>query len=193
MDGHQHLKHAGQRQTLTEFRSRFWITKGKSYVKHLLNRCVICKRYNTRHYFYPKSPNLSSFRLDKSTPFSACVIDYIGPLYMKDVYNDHQEDEHQLFKSFVLPVKQSVKKTLGNSTVCFNEPQVLLYEIELVLNSRPLGFVYDNDLEEILTLYHLLFGYKLHICNSSIQDNVEINLVLSKRVHCMTMLLNHFW
>ena len=31
-DGHQRLKHAGQRQTLTEFRSRFWITKGKSYV-----------------------------------------------------------------------------------------------------------------------------------------------------------------
>ena len=32
LDGHQRLKHAGQRQTLTEFRSRFWITKGKSYV-----------------------------------------------------------------------------------------------------------------------------------------------------------------
>ena len=112
---------------------------------------------------------------------------------MKDVYNDHQEDEHQLFKSFVLPVKRSMKKTLGNSTVCFNEHRVLLYETELVLHSRPLGFVYDNALEEILTLHHLLFGCKLYICNSSIQDNVEINLVLSKWVHCMTMLLNRFW
>ena len=102
----------------------------------MLNRCVICKRYNTRHYCYPKSPNLPSFRIDKSTPFSACRIDYVGPLYMKDVYNDHQEDEHQLFKSFVLPVKRSMKKTLGNSMVCFNEHRVLLYETELVLHSR---------------------------------------------------------
>ena len=47
----------------------------------------------------------------------------------------------------VSPVKRSMKKTLGNSTVCFNELQVLLYEIEPVLNLRPPGFAYDNDLE----------------------------------------------
>ena len=86
-----------------------------------------------------------------------------------------------------------MKKTIGNSTVCFNERQVLLDEIELVLNSRPLGFVYDNDLEEILTSHHLLFGRKLYTCNSSTQGNVEVNLVLSKRVHHINMLLNHFW
>ena len=68
----------------------------------MLNRCVICKRYNTRPYCYPKSPNLPSFRLDKSTPFSACGIDYIGPLCTKNVYNDQQENEHQLFKCYVV-------------------------------------------------------------------------------------------
>ena len=85
-----------------------------------------------------------------------------------------------------------MKKTLGISTVCFNELQVFLYEIELVLNSRPLGFVYDNDLEEILTARHLLFGRKLYTCNSTVQDNVKINLILPKRVHHINMLLNHF-
>ena len=44
---------------------------------------------------------------------------------------------------------------------CFNELQILLYEIKLVLNSKPLGFVYDKDLQEILTPNHLLFGRKL--------------------------------
>ena len=86
-----------------------------------------------------------------------------------------------------------MKKTLGNSTVCFNELQVLLHEIELVLNSRPLGFVYDNDLEEILTPNHLLLGRKLYTSNSSIQSNVKINLVLLKRVHHINTLLNRFW
>ena len=101
MDCHQRLKHAGQRQTLIELQSRFWITE-RTVLKYLLNRCVICKRYNTRFYCYPKSPNLPSLRVDKSTPFSSCGIDYIGPLYMKNVYNDQREDEHQLFKCYVV-------------------------------------------------------------------------------------------
>ena len=68
----------------------------------MLNRCVIFKRYNTRPYCYPKNRSLPSFILDKGTPFSAYGIDYIGPLYMKNVYNDQQEDEHQLFKCYVV-------------------------------------------------------------------------------------------
>ena len=47
--------HAGQRQTLTELWSRFAITKGNTYVKYLLNRCAICKRYTARPYSYPES------------------------------------------------------------------------------------------------------------------------------------------
>ena len=97
------------------------------------------------------------------------------------------------WERLVSPVKRSMKKTLENSTVCFNELQILLYEIELVLNSRPLGFVYDNDLEEILTPNHLLFGRKLYTSNSSIQGNVKVNLDLPKRIHHINMLLNHFW
>ena len=200
-------------------------------------------------------------------------MDYIRPLCTKNAHNDHQEDEHELFKCnvvlyrwattrgvaldfdsaktfvnslkkfisqkgypriillengtafiaeltqnfaatrnikwkyslteatwfegfwerLVLPVKRSVKKTVGNSTVCFNELQFLLCEIEFVLNLRPLLFVYENDLEEILIPHHLLLRCKLYTCNSSIQDNVEINLVLPKRVHYINMLLNHFW
>ena len=68
----------------------------------MLNQCVICKRSDTRPYCYPESPNLLSFRSDKSTCFSVCVIDYIGLLYTKNVYNDQQEDEHQLFKCYVV-------------------------------------------------------------------------------------------
>ena len=96
------------------------------------------------------------------------------------------------WERLVSPVKRSLKKTLGNSTVCFNELQVFLYEIELVLNSRPLGFVYDNDLEEILIPHHLLSGRKLYTCNSTIQDNVKINLILPKLVHHINVLLNDF-
>ena len=40
---------------------------------------------------------------------------------------------------------------------------------------------------------HLLFGCKLYTCKSSIQDNVEIYLVLPKRIHHINMLLNNLW
>ena len=57
----------------------------------------------------------------------------------------------------------------------------------LVLNWRPLGFVYDNHFEQILTPDHLLFVLKLITCNSSIQYNAEINSVLLKHVHHINM------
>ena len=114
LDCHQRLKQAGQQQTLTELRSRFWITKGKSYVKYLLNRYVICKLYNTRPYCYPKSSNLPSSRFDKSTPFSMRGIDYIGLLSTKNVYNDQQNDEHQLFKCCVVLYTYITRRVVSN-------------------------------------------------------------------------------
>ena len=91
----------------------------------------------------------------------------------------------------VSTAKRSMKKTLRNSTVRVNELQILLYETELVLNTRPLGFVYDHNLE-ILTTNHVLSGRELHTC-SSIQGNVGIKFILPKRVHQINMLLNHFY
>ena len=84
-----------------------------------------------------------------------------------------------------------MKKTLRNSPVRVNELQILLYETELVLNTRPLGFVYDHNLE-ILTTNHVLSGRELYTC-SSIQGNVGIKFILPKRVHQINMLLNHFY
>ena len=80
----------------------------------MLNRYVICKFYNTRPYCYPKSPNLPSSRFDKSTPFSVCGIDYIGLLYTKNVYNDQQDHEHQLFKCYVVLYTYTTRRVVSN-------------------------------------------------------------------------------
>ena len=52
--------------------------------------------------------------------------------------------------------------------------QKVTKEIELVLNSRPLGVLYDDNLEETLTLNHLLYGHQLHFnnYNDSVGDGV---------------------
>ena len=63
----------------------------------------------------------------------------------------------------------------------------------MILNSRPLGFVYDNDYEDILTPNHLLFGRKLYTSNETQQSNIMDEFDSTKRYNHLNMLLSHFW
>ena len=47
-DAHNRIKHLGERQTLAEIRSCYWIPRGKSFVKKVMHRCITCKRFNSR-------------------------------------------------------------------------------------------------------------------------------------------------
>ena len=49
-DAHNRIKHLGERQTLAEIRSCYWIPRGKSFVKKVLHYCITCKRFNSRPY-----------------------------------------------------------------------------------------------------------------------------------------------
>ena len=44
--------------------------------------------------------------------------------------------------------KRCLKKTIGRAYFSFFKLQTVTNEIELVLNSRPLGALHDDDLEE---------------------------------------------
>jgi len=68
----------------------------------------------------------------------------------------------------------------------------VFYEVELIMNSRPLCNLFDDDFEEILTPNHMLYGRKLAITSN--KENYEnINESLSKRVKYLNELLEHFW
>ena len=93
-DAHNRIKYLGERQTLVESRSYYWIPRGKSFVKKVLHRCITSKRFNSRPYLYPKSPNLPKVRLNEDNAFSGAGIDYLGPLYCNPVdtrrrFNDY--------------------------------------------------------------------------------------------------------
>ena len=55
-------------------------------------------------------------------------------------------------------VKRCIKKTTGCNCLTLTEMQTLFFEIEHILNSRPLTALFDNDNEQILTPNHLLYG-----------------------------------
>ena len=89
-------------------------------------------------------------------------------------------------------LKRCLKKTIGRAYLNFHELQTVTNEIELVLNSRPLGPLHDDDLEEPLTPNHLFYGRQLHFnnYNDSVEDRV---FDAHKRIEYLETVLNHFW
>ena len=81
---------------------------------------------------------------------------------------------------------------MGKTSLDFYELQTVLSQVELILNSRPLSVLFDDDLEQILTPNHLLFGRKLNLVNSSSTHPVK-EIDLSRHYKFVECLLEHFW
>ena len=74
---HERVLHNGVKETLTELRSKFWIVKGRSFVKHVLHQCQVWENPTTHlNYLHcPRSelkkphhsPSQESTSLDPST------------------------------------------------------------------------------------------------------------------------------
>ena len=78
------------KQTLTELRSNYWKTRGRSYVKKLLRPYALCKRLNARPYRDPEHSDLPPF--DYQFSFSSTGVDYLGtPKIMTDENYDRRK------------------------------------------------------------------------------------------------------
>ena len=67
-------------------------------------------------------------------------------------------------------VKNCLKKSIGNERLSFTELSAILFEIENVLNDRPLYFMYDDDVSEALIPNSLLYGWNLEFENKCIDE-----------------------
>ena len=101
LDCHERVKHNGVRETLVEFQSQYWITRGKSFVKKILYRCTLCRYLNSRPYSYPKSPQLPNARLQDDYAFAATGIDHFGHLFYKSNFRG-EDEENEVRKCFVV-------------------------------------------------------------------------------------------
>ena len=68
-----------------------------------------------------------------------------------------------IYEGIVRSVKRCLKKKLRKNSVTYEELQAILYEIEIILNNRPLTFTYENPNDPVLTPYHLLFGRRFNL------------------------------
>ena len=63
----------------------------------------------------------------------------------------------------------------------FEELQIVLFEVELIINNASLTYVHPNTIETCLTPNHLLFGRELLYSS---------NATSTDKVNCIS---NHFW
>ena len=61
----------------------------------------------------------------------------------------------------VQSVKRALRKILRRTSATYDELLTVVIEIESVINSRPICYLYSDDIEEVLTPSHLLTGRRL--------------------------------
>ena len=80
---HSEAGHFGAYNTVCELRCLFWIPSAFSTVKKMIQSCVICKCYNSRHI----QLNLSAYNFDRfvpaEVPFRNIVLEYFGSFTVK--------------------------------------------------------------------------------------------------------------
>jgi len=82
-DAHERVMHNKVKETLTEIRSRYWIIRGRQFVRQIIHKCVICRKLEGTPYALPPPPPLPDFRVTEQPPFMYTGVDFAGPLYVK--------------------------------------------------------------------------------------------------------------
>jgi len=77
---HEKVRHNGVKD---EVRAKYWIVKGRSLVKGVVQKCVFCKKFEGRSYNLPAPPPLSKFRVNQAPPFSSTGVDFAEPIFVK--------------------------------------------------------------------------------------------------------------
>ncbi len=95
---HQEVMHSGINHTLSMFRERFWILRGRETVKRILKECVVCLRHQARACSPQPTPDLPRIRVDDAPPFANTGLDFLGPLYITE---GKHSDENTSSKVYV--------------------------------------------------------------------------------------------
>ena len=101
------------------------------------------------------------------------------------------------YERLIRSVKSCLKKNLGTVKLTHDELNTIVTEIEAVLNSRPLSYLYSDSLEEPLTPSHMLLGRRILGLPEykDEEDKVYNESADSSRRRCkyLSRVLEHYW
>ena len=278
LDAHYKTGHGTKKDTLVELRSKYWVTKARNLVRHVIHGCARpCRRLESKAFKSVERPPLPYFRVRQSFPFANTGLDYLGPMAVRQVFDENNTNMHKVwvvlytcavtravhldlvpntsasafirslkrfigrrgvpnmmisdnascFKNeevklnaellemgvkwrfiveaspwwggfwerLVQTVKKSLRKVLFHTSVNYEELQSIIIEIEGIVNSRPLTYMYDDDAEEILTPSHLLLGRRLlsNFTEPFYEGYNVDNAVITTRMKYLKSLSDHYW
>ena len=106
-----------------------------------------------------------------------------------------------LSERMVQTTKRCLRKMIGRAKLNYDELATLIIEVEAIVNSRPLSYLSTADLDEPLTLSHLLTGRRLlslpeYVHCEEHEDetfNVSPAGVLTKCMRFLERVLQDFW
>ena len=106
-----------------------------------------------------------------------------------------------LFERRVGLMKRCLKKSIGQAKVTLDELTTIVAEVDITLNSRPLTYLYAEELEEPLTPSHLLVGRRLYnlpdpscgVDKDPTYGEKASHATLTRRMKYLGTMLQHFW
>ena len=101
----------------------------------------------------------------------------------------------RFYERMVQSVKRNLRKTLKNAQLNYEELITVLTEVEAVINSRPLTYLYSDNVNQALTPVHLIYGKRLLTLPDSIvypQEEEDTPELLNKRMKYLITLQNKF-
>ena len=90
-------------------------------------------------------------------------------------------------------MKLPLRKVLGKARISYEEMETVLFEVEAVINSRPLTYLYDDDVLEPLTPSYLLTGRSITQGACQATSEAVTAQSLMKRVKYLQALIQLFW
>ena len=82
-DHHQRMGHLGQESVLSSLRKKYWILKGRSAVRRVLNKCSDCQRRKAKPAEQFKAELPKERMTPGDPPFTYVDVDCFGPLEVK--------------------------------------------------------------------------------------------------------------
>lgn len=99
------------------------------------------------------------------------------------------------WERLIQSVKRSIKKTVGRTSLGYDELNTLVVEVESLINSRPLTYIYDDEesISHPLTPSHLISGHRISAMpNDEYFEIMSTHNTLTRRQRHHKQLLQQF-
>ncbi|GFU83370.1 integrase catalytic domain-containing protein [Trichonephila clavipes] len=135
-------------------RESYWILKGRKTIKEVIKTCIICKRFNAK----PISLSVSEELLPQDRKVNLEKLKNVEELNSMSwkCIPPQVPWWGGFWERLFGPVKRSLRKILGKTSLNYEEMYTVLCDCESLINSRPLTYVTD-DVEDLEPLTPAMF------------------------------------